>query len=387
MVKIKEIFNLKNISKSRKKILIIVLSIPLPLLLALGAYLLGAQTTTLVAVSAVGVILIFLPLLILSFVEFQEIRNAEKNYPAFLRDLAQSVSSGMTLPQAIDISAENNYGKLSKYIKKLNIYLSWGLPFPEAWKKFTKLLNSSNLMTRLNNLILEAFMTGGDLKTTLNSLGDDVVLLKDMESEKKATMYEQIIIMYVVFFIFLGVIVGVFKILSPILFIQKMGVFSGIEMGSASGSTIGIDYFKNLFFMMALIEGACAGLIAGQISEEKLIAGFKHMVIMVAASLLVFFIFIFPSHLALETSIYPPTIEIGETATISGQVRYEADPLSSHPVDILMPDGTITREYTDSTGTFSKTFKAPDISGVNKFVITVEYEGETKQSELLMKVT
>ncbi len=387
MVKIKEFLKIKEIGKNKKKILIFILSIPIPFLLSFAAYLLNAETTTIIAIASIGIILIFLPFLIMSFIEFKEISNAEKHYPAFLRDLAQSVSSGMTLPQAIAISAENNYGKLSKYLKKLDIYLSWDLPFPEAWNKFTKLLEKSNLISRLNNLILEAFTTGGELKTTLNSLGDDVIMLKDMEAEKKATMYEQIIIMYIVFFIFLGVIVGLFKILSPILFIQKMGIFSGIELGSATSESIGINYFKNLFFMMALIEGICAGFIAGQISEEKLIAGFKHVVIMVAASVLLFFIFIFPSHLSLEVSLYPPSVEIGESVIITGYARYETEPVSNNPIDIVLPDGTIKREYTDSNGKFSTNIKAPTQKGIHKVIVTLTYKKETVQSELSIKVT
>lgn len=387
MDKIKNIIDSIKLGKTKKKIIILLLSIPVPLLLSFAAYLLNAKTTTIISISSIGILLIFVPFLAINFIEFKEILDAEKNYPAFLRDLAQSVSSGMTIPQAIDVVSETNYGKLSKYIKKLDIYLSWNIPFPEAWEKFTHLLEKSSLMTRINDIILEAFKTGGDLKTTLNSLSNDVIILKNLESEKKTAMYEQIIIMYVVFFIFLGVIVSLFKILSPILFIQKMGIFSKVSLTQTTGESIGINYFKNLFFMMALIEGICAGFISGQISEERLIAGFKHVIVMVASTLLVFFILIFPANLVIDASIYPILIEPGQSIVITGSARFEADALIGQDIDVILPDGTITRELTDSNGQFTLRINAPEVRGTYNIIASTTYNKESSQVEIIMRVT
>ncbi len=387
MVQLIEYLKKQKLGKSYKKIIITILSIPIPFLLALSAFFLGANSTTIVAIASLGTIAIFIPFSAFSYLEYKETKNAEKNYPAFLRDLSQSVSSGMNIQQAISICSDSDYGKLTRYVKQLNIYLSWNLPFPEAWDKFTRLLERSALIKRVNDLLIEAFTSGGDLKTTLNALGDDIVLLKDMESEKKSSMYEQIIIMYVVFFIFLGVVVGLFKILSPIIFIQKIGMFSGFQMTSSTTTEgISINYFKNLFFIMALIEGACAGIIAGQISEERIIAGFKHVIVMVAASILVFFIFIFPAHLSLSASLYPTVVEPGNIVTITGNARYESEAVSNTPVSIILNDGTIIKEFTDATGKFSRNIEAPDALGSQKIFVTITYKKETARTELEYKI-
>ena len=175
--------------KHRKRLLLLLL-LPVPLIISLTAYFLGAASTTIIASSALGIILIIAPYLSLNFISFREIKNAEEEYPNFLRDIAQNVSAGMTLPQAIQTSSDSEYGALSKYIRKLNIWLSWSTPFPKAWQKFTDLLHKSELIVRINNIVLESFHTGGDVKTTLNSLAEDVNLLKQMESEKKSVMKE-----------------------------------------------------------------------------------------------------------------------------------------------------------------------------------------------------
>ena len=369
-----------------KKLKLLLLLLPIPLIVSISAFLLGAESTTIIAVSVLGVALIIAPYLAISFLAFLEIKKAEENYPNFLRDIAQNVSAGMNLPQAIATSADSDYGALSKYLRKLNIWLSWSTPFPKAWQKFTNLLSKSSLITRMNNIILESFHSGGDIKTTLNSLADDVNLLKQMEYEKKSVMNEQIIIMYVVYFIFVGVVIGLFKILSPILFIQKMGIFSGISVGGGGGGELTLEYFKNLFFLMVVVESICAGLIAGQIAEEKLIAGFKHVVLMLSVGAFCFFIFIFPSYLNLSATIYPGSVEPAGNIIINGQVFYESAPASGATVTIITPQKDILTLFVDNMGEFERTIKAPEQSGEYNIIISVEFNNEKQTVTQTFKV-
>lgn len=372
--------------KKQNKLKLFLLLLPIPIILSFVAFSLGAKSTTVIAIVALGFILIVAPYLTISFIAFSELKKAEDNYPNFLRDVAQNTSAGMNLPQAIATSADSDYGALTKYIRKLSIWLSWSTPFPKAWKKFTKLLDKSVLIRRINNIILESFYSGGDTKTTLNSLADDVNLLKQMESEKKSVMNEQIVIMYVVFFIFVGVVIGLFKILAPILFIQQLGVFSGISVGKGGG-TLTIDYFKNLFFLMVIIESICAGMIAGQISEEKLIAGFKHIMIMLSVGVFCFFLFIFPSHLNLDATIYPSNVVAEGNIIINGQVYFESAPATGATVSIITPQKDVYTLFVDNIGEFEKTIKAPGKKGEYSIVITTEYKNEKETVTQYFKVT
>jgi archaeal flagellar protein FlaJ len=365
----------KEHKKNKLKLLLLLL--PIPFIISITAYLAGAKSTTIMAISALGLILIVAPYIFISFIAFRELKKAEDNYPNFLRDVSQNVSAGMTLPQAVSTSAESDYGALTKYIKKLNIWLSWSTPFPKAWDKFTNLLTKSVLIKRINSIILESFYSGGDLKKTLSSLADDVNLLKQMESEKKSVMNEQIVIMYIVYLIFVGVVIGLFKILAPILFIQKLGVFSGISFSDGGGGAeLTIDYFKNLFFIMMLIESICAGIIAGQISEENIIAGFKHIMVMLSVGIFCFFVFIFPSHLTLDATIYPSSVPAEGNIIINGQVYYESSPASGATVSVITPQKNVYSLFVDNMGEFEKTIQAPAQKGAYDLIITVEFNNE-----------
>jgi len=370
MVRIKEL--MKN-----KKLFYTAMALPIPFILALAAFLMGGSSTTIIALISIGLILVVVPSIWVSFKEYSEIKDAEDQFPHFLEDLSQSASAGMTLPQAISVASKTHYGKLTKHIKQLNIWLSWSQAFPKAWEKFTNRLAKSQLIRRVNAIILEAFHSGGDVKKTLGSLAEDVNIIKDMESERRSIMQQQIVIMYIIFFVFIGVIIALYKILSPILYVQQIGSFSGIGI-QEGGAKLSLEYFRNLFFIMTLIEAICAGLIAGIIAEEKLVAGIKHVLVMVSATIFVFFVFVFPAELSVEISVFPTESPIEGKVTITGKAFSEGAPVAGATVTITDYTGLPKQLFTDNSGEFRYFWTAPEDPGEYNIQISLEHEKELK---------
>jgi len=367
----------------KHKITVLFATFPVPFILALVLYLLGRSSTTVVAALSVGIVFVLIPYSLISFFEFREIRAAEDNFPAFLRDLSQSVNAGMTIPQAISIAAQTKYGVLSKYVQKLGAMLSWSMPFPQAWERFTEMLKKSDMISRINAVVLESFYAGGEIGAVLNSLANDVNLLKRMDSDKKSMMQEHVAVMYFVFFIFVGIIVGLHKILVPILYVQKIGVSGGLALRSAE--LITVDYFKILFFMMTLIQAVSIGIIAGQISEEKMIAGLKHVIIMLAVGIAAFFLFVFPAALTLDAEVFPSNPGIGQKISISGSVTYDAEPAAGAQVQVITPTGPQS-VFADGLGQFDLIITAPTQPGTYDITISVTYSGETKSLTNIISV-
>ncbi len=127
-----------------------------------------------------------------------------------------------------------------------------------------------------------------------------------IEDEKKAIMSQQIYIMYFIFFMFLGIIVMLYKMIVPMLGINisdpttpidpsancaALGLSSELmcDVGRAMGLGCEYVYFVSLFLFMCLIQGISSGILAGVIGEGKAAAGIK---IMVIATLCVFVIFV-----------------------------------------------------------------------------------------------
>jgi len=373
---LKSVLNKGVLTYKQKKLLILLASMPLPIVVGLLTFYLGVPSTFVIAFTSLSFIGIVLPYIAFEAIEYSALKKAEDKFPNFLRDISQATSAGMTLPQAIDTASNIDYGALSPYVKKLNIWLSWGIPFQKAWARFTKLLDRSPIVRKTNAIVLEAFHSGGNLVATLEALADDVTLLKQMEAERQSIMRQQIIIMYIIFFIFVAVLISLYKILSPILYIQQIGFFSGVSLQAGATEKLSIDYFKTLFFLMALVEGISAGLISGQIAQERVVAGFKHILIMVSFTVFVFFIFVFPTVFTMEVASYPAQVPPGGKITLVGQVFFESSPASSATITIIEPGGGVTTLFSDNVGEFRKTVDAPEIVGQYEITITAEFKGE-----------
>jgi hypothetical protein len=191
--------------------------------------------------------------------------------------------------------------------------------------------------------------------------------------------------MYVIFFVFIAVVIALYKILSPILYIQQIGAFSGVTVQS-QGAPLTLEYFRNLFFLMTLVEAVCAGLIAGQIAEEKLIAGVKHVLIMVSASIFIFFFFVFPTALSVEVTVFPTTVSLSSDVQISGKAYIEGSAASGATVTLIEPNGNTIDLYTDNVGEFRYAWEPPQELGQYQIRTTIEYENEVYHHSAIVTV-
>src|SRR3989344_5349836 len=74
-----------------------------------------------------GVLVVVIPYSLLKFVRFKKIKVYEKESPNFLRDIAESQRAGLTISQAIQTVAKNEYGSLTPEIRKMANQLSWNI--------------------------------------------------------------------------------------------------------------------------------------------------------------------------------------------------------------------------------------------------------------------
>lgn len=253
----------------------------------------------------------FTPYSLYGYFITKRIRSHEDQFPNFLRDLVESKKSGMTLPQAIKSTSKNEYGKLSPQIRKMNNQIALGVSFEEVLDKFANRMEGSKLIQRSIRIIINAQKSGGDLVSTMETIASDAATIKEMEKEKKSKMQQHSMVMYLIYFMFLGITVILSKVLIPM---TEMGRMSGQEgglgvaLGGGGGICIPIEtttgiqnfvcsfflsmsevfglgtgmggYYKGLFLSMILIEGIFSGLIIGQISNNSPSAGIKHSLIL-----------------------------------------------------------------------------------------------------------
>lgn len=256
------------------------------------------------------------------------LKSVERQFPNFIRDLADSKRSGMTLETAIDMASRTNYGKLSPEIKTMSNKISWGVPFLRVLEIFQKKVKQSAAITEVLSIIQESYKSGGNVVATLDSAAKNMNMLREAEEERRSITSQHVMITYGIFFLFLGIVIMIIFILVPMM-TQTSTTDDAAGMSGGMGS-LGFTSFTNpcqelmipfpcgifeltcsmldvepasmacyyvsLFFYVLLIQGICSGLIAGQLGENSVVAGTKHSIIMSSISI---FIFIFLAKLGL----------------------------------------------------------------------------------------
>lgn len=259
----------------------------------------------------ISALVFIVPYFIYRYNKLLWLKGLEEQFPNFLRDLADSGRSGMSIPESIGVSAKANYGKLSVEILKMHNRLTWGTPFVRVLEIFHQSVRGSRIISDSVSIIKQSYETGGSIPETLEAVSRDIMMLKEAEAERSSLVKQQVMIMYGLFYIFLGISIMIISVMVPMLNSQ-MNVSTGF---SASGfsfsnpceygglfpcgafnmvcSMLAISsgmscYYVAVFFCVVIIQGIFTGLIAGQLADNSITSGFKHSLIMVFSSLAVF---------------------------------------------------------------------------------------------------
>ncbi|MEM5878288.1 MAG: type II secretion system F family protein [Candidatus Aenigmatarchaeota archaeon] len=267
----------------------------------------------------ISIFIITFPQIFYTYIEYKDVKEMEARFPYFLRDLTESLRSGMPLHKAIILAGRVDYGKLSKEIKKMAYQLTWGVSVVKVLEQAERRLESSPIMSQNIRIIIETYKAGGNIDRTLDSIATAILTIQETQNERKSTLNQYIVAMYAITYIFIGIIVGISRMLVPI-FTATAGAsgpigtimgnpceqciyspgpncmpcymyFSICRLLGTNTETISC-YYTGLFFSMIVVQSICGGLVAGQISEGSIKAGIKHSMILLASSTGIFLILV-----------------------------------------------------------------------------------------------
>src|SRR3989338_2624200 len=277
-------------------------------------------------VAGLSAALIVLPKFIEAMQEYQEARTMEKYLPDFLREVAEAHKAGMPLPKAIATAAEGNYGPLTKQMRIVASQVSWGMSFDTALLRLTK-RTSSRLIKQTMRVIVESYRAGGDVASILETVSEDIRSLKQTESERKEKFSANVAVTYVIFFLFLGILIGLANFLIP-----QMTQFSAFApaIGGESSPPTEAEY-KVFFLHLILISAFFSGMVAGFMSENSFLAGLRHSFVLMIITILLRQVFLNPApltqQLGKEISTVPPSgiqkLQLGGATAEKVEPRYK----------------------------------------------------------------
>jgi Flp pilus assembly protein TadB len=194
----------------------------LTIMAGIGIYMGGGRQTG-GSLVILGLIVGALPYGVISFLKNRAVREVEDRFPSFLQDLAESKRGGMTILQAFESARETDYGRLNGEIEKIHNELTWGIPFPEVMERFSHRMNDSAVIQESISILLQSFRSGGNITKTIESIAEDSANLKEVVQKKNAQTKQQILIMYVIFFLFIGITIGIYLMLGQLLGLGQPG--------------------------------------------------------------------------------------------------------------------------------------------------------------------
>ncbi len=225
-----------------------------------------------VAIVALGVPLLY------RYTKYGKFKRVEAAFPHFLRDITESVKSGMTITQAIRTASRNDYGEFTPYAKEMAAKISWGVPLSTVLEDFAGKIGSPGLK-RTVQTINEAHKSGGTIQTVLSAVAETTQEIEKIKKERSASVYAQMINGYLIFFIFLGVMVGISSFLVP-----------AFQFGDSSQSELN-QLLPELFRNLVVIQGIFAGIAVGKMAEGTFLAGAKHSLVLTVIGYSVFIFF------------------------------------------------------------------------------------------------
>ncbi|MGA9138838.1 MAG: type II secretion system F family protein [Methanocella sp.] len=221
-------------------------------------------------------------------------RKIASEMPDFLKKLSSTNETGMTLTQSINLISNSNFGMLSTEVQKVHKDMSWGTDVNTALKKFANQLRT-NASTKVITLITKAASSSGDIKDVLNIAANDARINEQIRRERFDGMLIYVVIIFISFVVFIYCVYTLTSSFIPVMATAATASSGGGAASSAAAKQGGTfiqafnpDDYVRLFFHAALIQGLCAGILAGQMGEGNWMSGLKYALIMMVIAYFLF---------------------------------------------------------------------------------------------------
>lgn len=221
----------------------------------------------------------------------KQIERIERRLPDFLRDVSEAGRFGMTLADAIVVSAGGKYGELTPEIQKMAAQIKWGVPANKALELFSNRVDT-DLVNRVVAIITKANEAGGNVADVLTMVSQDAKEVHKSEDEQRIAMTSYLAVIYIAFAVFIVVI-----IILNMQFLAEMqeaqlgdmemeegtvdaGIGGGMGGGMAEMDTETIPVIQYIFALAVFVHALGDGIVAGVLQTGKITNGMKHTFIL-----------------------------------------------------------------------------------------------------------
>ncbi len=218
-------------------------------------------------------------------------KRIESQMPDFLDRFASVNDAGMTVIESFKRVANSDLGVLTHELQRTWNDIQWGATTQDALTRFDARTRSP-AVTRSVALISNAMRTSGDVGPVVSIAADQSRSSAQLERERSQEMLTYLIVIYISFLVFLGIIAAL-----SVSFIPAIEAAAGeaatddLPVGVGFAPTLGdinAEAYLIVFYHVSAIQGLCSGLVAGQLGEGRVHDGVKHATILLVLTYVTF---------------------------------------------------------------------------------------------------
>jgi len=225
------------------------------------------------------------PIGIYSYLEMKKKQQIQERLPDLLVELGDSLSTGMTIFDAIKVASKAHYGRLTTEIKKMKAQLSWEISMKEVFLDFATRMKSA-IIQRIVLTLNRGLDMGGNTPKIFKAAALEVGQVNRLENQRRSSMYVYTIVILVCFFVFLAIIVILDRTIFTSFFeLQEEQV---LKMGSVVIRRFDPLVLKYALYSFVFIQSLGAGILGGFMMDGKLSSGIRYSC---ALGLISFFVF------------------------------------------------------------------------------------------------
>jgi flagellar protein FlaJ len=229
------------------------------------------------------------PLVLAYYLKNRAIKGLEDNFRVLLDDLRDLLQAGVNISDALQITARNDYGPLSVYVKRLAAKVKLGIPFEKAMQ-ITFADVRSSLIRKIITVINQTLRTGGNFMKVFTTSANYVEKIERLKNQRKSRTMSTLFNAYMMFYVFVMIIIAIQIYFVPLIenqpAINAASLLSGdiSSMQASSPENKPKMDFSAHFLRLLIVQSIFAGPMIGKISENSLVAGLKHCLILLSTS-------------------------------------------------------------------------------------------------------
>jgi len=234
----------------------------------------------------IAILILIGPIGIYNSIEVKKKKEIQERLPEFLVEIGNSLSTGMTVFEAIKVAEKGHYGKLSPEIKKMKAQLSWKIPMKDVFYDFATRMKSA-IIQRIVIAIEKGLMMGGNTPKIFKAAAGEVDQVNQIENQRKTNMSVYALVILMCFFIFLAIILILNQTIFTSFFALQDSQVERLQ-GVIQLNVVDPTMLKYALYSFVFVQSIGAGVLAGFMMDGKLSSGIRYSCILGLISLFTF---------------------------------------------------------------------------------------------------